>query len=769
MDITSDSKHQSISQKQTDQLYGRLKYSTYGSTIVALVLVFIVGFRTEQHLAPLAWFAVIFAVSLYRWFTARTYNRLNDADKSIYDWRLRFNIGTYLAAITWALPMWLFYPVGYPEYQVLMILGLAGVAGGAIAILSYDKTVVTYFLLAILLGIDSRLIFEGGQLSYELAVLVLLYFLFLLKGGRDIANSFYELLELRKDTEDHNLTLLSTTERIARIGYWQWDMESDFIELSTNLAIICGASDRISSFDACLKKVHRDDKKRVQMAIKSAQETGQESSVEYRLQQSGSKRWIIMNQVVDRLSDTSGKQFLLGTVQDISVIKSAEQKIFDMAYYDELTGLANRGHFREHLAEQVKHANRHSTQLAILYLDLDGFKEINDSLGHLMGDLYLKEVSGLLKQQIRKDDFISRFGGDEFCILLEGINDGVYAALTAKRCLEIGGQGIKLGDREIIPKMSIGIAIFPQDGKDSESLLRAADSAMRSSKSDAKSSFSFYDPCMSESSAKRLSLEADLRTAIKNNEFKLVYQPKVSLASGKILAVEALIRWIHPVRGFVPPDEFIDTSERIGLIDDIGEWVLETACRQQQIWKSQGLSLEMAVNISSSHFGSDSFVQYAKRIKRQFDIKDGELEVEITESMSRDPLQHIKVSEELHLEGIKVAIDDFGTGYSSLSVLKQLQVDTLKIDRAFIQNLPADQPSVLMVKAIINMALGLGFDVIAEGVETEEQAKFLQEQGCPNIQGYFYSRPVDAELIPELVRKNFKLLTLPDALLTLSV
>jgi diguanylate cyclase (GGDEF)-like protein/PAS domain S-box-containing protein len=747
-----------IESKQTDQLFDRLKYSTLGSAIVALVMVLIIGPKTQQHLAIWSWFVAIFLVSFYRYYSSVVYNRLDESAKQQDNWSFRFKIGAYMAAVTWALPVWLFYPIGYPAYQVLMILGLAGVAGGALAILSYEKSILVGFLGIMLVGVISRLVMLGDELSYQLAVLSTLYFVFLMKGGKDIGDSYAELLELKEDTREHNLTLLSATERVARIGYWQWDMQSDQLELSANLAALCGVEERYVGLEYCLKNVHPDDRNRVQLAIDSVTKTGEESSVEYRLKKMDDDGWIIMNQVIKQISDRNNQKYLLGTVQDISVIKSAEQKIFDMAYYDELTGLANRGHFREQLSEQVKHAVRNDLKLAILYIDLDGFKEINDTLGHDQGDIYLRRFSRLLKEQVREEDFLARLGGDEFCIILNDVKDAVSAAKTAHRCLALENHTINIQQQDIVPQMSIGIAIYPQDGEDADSLLRSADAAMYAAKHQGKHHFAFYDAQMTEDASRRMELESELRKALQNREFKLVYQPKVSVESERISGVEALIRWIHPERGFIPPDEFIETAERIGLINDIGVWVLDTACRQLQQWKAGGLQLEMAINVSSSHFSSAGFIERVEQARKEFDIQPGELEIEITESVSRDPEQHIRVCKELHKNGIKVAIDDFGTGYSSLSVLKQLKVNTLKVDRAFIQNLPGDESSALMVRAIVAMAVGLGFDVVAEGVETLEQAQFLQQLGPLYIQGYYFSRPVEADQIPVLAKNTFNII-----------
>jgi diguanylate cyclase (GGDEF)-like protein len=756
MDTSKESRHAAIYIKQTDQLYNSLRFSAVGSVLVALVLAYILAPKSSPQVIW-SWFFALLAINAYRSFDTFRYGKLNPAVKALHNWRRRFSISTYLAAITWASSMWLFYPIDYPEYQVLMILGLAGIAGGAVSTLSYDKTIITAYLSILLIGIDSRLLWEGGQFSYELAVLLLLYIAFLMKGGRDIGNSNYELLVLRLNSEDQNLALLSTTEQMARIGYWQWDMESSEIELSANLASMIGAHKRHDDLDSLLKKVHDDDQKRVQSTIEDVRITGQENSLEFRVRDPNDENWIIMNQVIKRISDLSGKHFLLGTVQDISVIKSAEQKIFDMAYYDELTGLANRGHLCQHLIEQIKRSTRNQLKPAILYLNLDGFKEINDAMGYDKGDEYLKIFSQRLKQYVRDEDFVARLGGDEFCIVLSDTTDEVTTAKAAERYLTMKNEPIIIENQSISPQMSIGIAVYPHDGTDVETLLRAADTAMFSARKKGKHCFAFYDPQMTMSTEARLELESDLKQALSNNEFKLVYQPKVSLRDGLITGVEALIRWHHPVRGMVPPDDFISTAERIGLINDIGEWVLATACEQLQQWKSQGLQLSMAVNISSSHFSSRGFVTYVEKVKQQFDIEIEELEIEITESLTRDPLHHTQVCKELRLKGVKVAIDDFGTGYSSLSVLKELHIDTLKIDRAFIQHLPSDQVSALMIRAIITMALGMGVEVVAEGVETQEQAHYLKKLGCPYVQGYYFSRPIAAEEIPELLESPFLL------------
>ena len=722
--------------------------------MVAITIVFILGPVTDQ-IRAWEWFSVLTVISLYRWLTHYFYSGLIRTGKVSKRWGWHFKAGAYAAAFTWGSIMWLLYPVNHPEYHVLMILALAGVAGGALAVLSYDSKLIIYYQAILLAFIESRMLWDQQPFSIELAVLSFFYFSFLMKGGYEIGKKYEELIRFRYDADKHNIALLSTTEEIARIGYWQWDIESSFIELSANLARMCGTDQKKVALDSCLNKVHEDDQLRVKMAIDSAIETGDNTTVEYRIRTSDDDDWVIMNQIIKRITNTDGNRSLLGTVQDISIIKSAEKKIFDMAYFDELTGLANRSHFQQQLDEQIKHAKRKDQKLAILYIDLDSFKEINDTLGHDRGDEYLKVIANKLKKILRDVDFIARLGGDEFCIIQAEINTGIDASIIADRCLALSEDIIKLGTQKINPKMSIGIAVFPDDGLQANTLLKAADTAMYSAKHNGKQAYAFYDSQMTSDSVSRLRLETDLQKALLNDEFELWYQPKISLKAGKMTGVEALIRWQHPERGLVPPDQFIATAERIGLINKIGEWVLVTACKQLDEWKQQGIELNVAINISSGHFSCKDFPANVEQEVKRFNLAPGDLEIEITESQTRNTEEHIGICHQLQAQGIKIAIDDFGTGYSSLSVLKQLKIDTLKVDREFIRELPHEPAAALMVSTIVNMSLALGYNVVAEGVENYDQAKFLYELGCPIVQGYYFSRAVPATQIAELANTSF--------------
>lgn len=736
-------------------LYKNLFISTIATFFVALTLVLFILPRTDALMVWI-WFAALVGLNSYRLSGLFFFNKQSGKNTSTEHWYKHFKFGAYAAAVLWGAPMWLFYPYNYPEYQVLLVLALAGVAGAALGVLSYDSKLVVRYQGIILVFIESRLLWNGDSFSLEMAVFSFLYFVFLMKSGVVIGRNYEELINLRYDNEKNNTALLSISEEIAQIGYWQWDMSSNGIQLSENLARMCAVDNTRYDKEFCMQWLHEDDRNRVNMAIESVIETGQVATVEYRMKPSGKQDWMIMNQIIKRIEDSHGNYSLLGTVQDISIIKSAEQKIFDMAFFDELTGLANRSHFHQSLNEQINYAQRNNNKLAVLFIDLDGFKEINDTQGHEQGDEYLKLISARLKGLLRETDFIARLGGDEFCIILNDINEGIDTIRLAERCLDLSQESIVLDFQKINPKMSIGIAVFPEDGTTAGSLLKAADTAMYSAKRAGKHKYAFYNSEMTSRAIARQKLENELKQALLNNEFELWYQPKIALNNYKISGVEALLRWRHPEKGLVMPDQFITVLETMGLINQIGEWVMDNACQQQQSWKQQGIAINMAINIAPGHFSSEGFSQKIVQQMQQYGLNSGDLEIEITESQTRNTEQHLTISQQLREKGIRIAIDDFGTGYSSLSVLKKLAVDTLKVDREFIRELPDEPSSALMVSTIVNMSMALGYEVVAEGVETPEQVEFLQQLGCPVVQGYYFSRPVPAKTIPELVRKNFE-------------
>jgi len=430
--------------------------------------------------------------------------------------------------------------------------------------------------------------------------------------------------------------------------------------------------------------------------------------------------------------------------------KRAEERVRHLANYDELTGLPNRSMFHQRVAHALAQARRNARVLAILFIDLDRFKNINDTLGHDAGDRVLKEIADRLRECLRETDTVGRLGGDEFVVLTEELAQPAQVAAVAQKILAAVARPVVLATREVHLTGSIGISTYPGDSEDMQGLMKNADIAMYRAKELGKNNYQFYSARMNVHTLERLAMESDLRRALERNEFLLHYQPKVELGSGRIAGVEALVRWQQPGKELIPPAQFIPLAEETGLIVPIGEWVLRTACLQNKSWQDQGLPrLRTAVNLSARQFAHENLVQDVARVLSETGLAPAALEFEITESMvMSNPERAVRLLDQFKNMGIHLSIDDFGTGYSSLSYLKRFPINSVKIDRSFIRDLPGDADDAAITEAIIAMAHSLRLRVIAEGVETEEQLRFLRAHGCDEMQGYHFSRPLpEGELL----------------------
>jgi len=449
-------------------------------------------------------------------------------------------------------------------------------------------------------------------------------------------------------------------------------------------------------------------------------------------------------------------RFILRASKTEAALRQNEKQIRKLAYFDTLTGLASRTYLIQHLQETLKLAQRHQDHFALLFLDLDGFKDINDSMGHNVGDQLLTHLAQRLQGAVRESDFVARLGGDEFCLLLSDIQSEEDVARVANNCLNAIHQPLELAERTLTPQASIGISFYPNDADSVENLLKTADSAMYAAKKAGKHCFAFYDAQMTAVAEQKLTLEQALIHALKHDEFELFYQPQIDIHNGNMIAVEALTRWRHPSRGLVPPNEFIPVLEQMGLIQQFSEWVLTTACQQAKQWSQEGLGeIRMAVNISPSHFADTTLVATVNETLQQSGLAPHLLELEITEGALQTKASVIDTIDTLKKMGVKIAIDDFGTGFSSLSSLKNLPVDCLKIDRAFVKDLPDDKEGIVLLGTIVDLAHAMGCQTVAEGVETLEQSQLLINFGCDLLQGYYFSRPVEVGKIPELARNHF--------------
>ena len=498
-------------------------------------------------------------------------------------------------------------------------------------------------------------------------------------------------------------------------------------------------ADQVEAPDAFVKRVnylnsHRSEKSRDELRFKSGK---------------------IFDRYSAPLVDSKGRyRGRIWYFRDITDRKVAEERIQFLAYYDALTGLPNRTLLQDRLAKALAGASRRNDKVALLFLDLDGFKIINDSLGHSVGDLLLKQIADRLKRFSRDQDTVARLGGDEFLIVLSDVKDIPDAAVAAERLMDAMTGGFVVQGHPLSVSCSLGISIFPEHGVDGETLIKNADAAMYSAKDNGRNNIQLFTDQMNAQAVERLALESSLRRALEKKELFLVYQPQMDVATGKITGLEALLRWQHPELGLVPPDRFIRIAENSGLIIPIGEWVLRAACSQARRWQDEGIpAVVVAVNVSAVQFRQPGFCELIKRVLEETGLAPQYLGLELTEGLLlADADVTFAVLQDLKAMGLSLAIDDFGTGYSGFSYLRHFWVSKLKIDRSFIRDVAVNPDDAAITAAIISMAKSLRLKAVAEGVENEAQMSFLRAHHCDEIQGYYFSRPLTAEKAADKLR-----------------
>jgi diguanylate cyclase (GGDEF)-like protein/PAS domain S-box-containing protein len=545
------------------------------------------------------------------------------------------------------------------------------------------------------------------------------------------------------------------------------DEDSESIYVSPQVIELLGISqdEWLADPYAWRHHVHPEDIDRAWDDYQHAYNAHKPLNHEYRMvHEDGTIHWVL--EQAYPIDDEQGKPWLIqGVIFDITERKRAEEQVAFLAYHDKLTGLPNRALFEEMLEAAIARANRHGLGVGVLYLDLDNFKLVNDSLGHHAGDELLKQLAERLRGCTRETDLVARQGGDEFLLLLADLQRGMgpvvgteagllVAESVATRVHEALQEPFDLGGVEFFTSASVGVSLFPQDATDATSLLKNADTAMYQSKKAEPGGYVVYATGGNEA-IERLSLTTRLRRAVEQKHWVLHWQPIVDLADGTVTGLEALIRWREPNGGIVPPGEFIPIAEELGLIEAIGDWVIDELARQHQAWKAQGIHIRLGFNLSPRQLWSGHLAEKLIEKLSSAGVGAHDVVVEITESTAMaDPDRTQRVLSELHAWGLTLAIDDFGTGYSSLARLKHLPVDILKIDRSFIHDVDLDGDSGRMVEAMIQLAHGLGMVPLAEGIETEGELAFLRQAGCTRGQGFLFSRPVPAEEIPALLARG---------------
>ncbi len=571
---------------------------------------------------------------------------------------------------------------------------------------------------------------------------------------RDITERKRTEKALRKSEELYALASLAAND-----GLWDWDLVTKEIHFSARWKLLLGyGEDEVGNdIEEWFSRVHPEDVEQVKLEINSHIEgLSSHFQNEHRmLHKDGNYRWMLSRGIA--VKNEGGKAYrMAGSQTDISARKLAEEQLLHDAFHDALTGLPNRALFMDRLGHALKRTQRAKDYVcAVLFLDLDRFKVVNDSLGHTTGDELLIETARRLEKCIRPADTVARLGGDEFVMLIEDIKDAENAKLVAERVQQIFTSSFFLNGSEIFITASIGIALGSVDYQHADDVLRDADITMYQAKMLGKARYEVFDPSMRLQAVAVLHLENDLRIAMEKKEFLIHYQPIVALEDRKIIGLEALLRWQHPHRGLIPPLEFIPLAEETGLIIPIGEWVLRTACSQLRMWIDEGIKpLRMAINISTIQLKDPGFAGMVMGVVKETGINPEALYLEITESVLMEQSgSTMKTLYTLKSFGIRICLDDFGTGYSSLNYLQNLPIDVLKIDRSFINKLVSDEEQGKIVETILMLGNNLGLDVIAEGIETDEQLVKLQTIHCRKGQGFYFSKPIEGSVVRSLLVK----------------
>ena len=742
---------------QSAQLSHMLSLSNKAMLVSALLAI-ILAYIQQTLISPLVvivWLSLVVLAAVSRVALVAAYHRAKVNALANYDsWLERFRITVLLTGLIWGSAGVFMFPSSNAQHQMFLIFVLMGLsAGGVISYAADLKSGIAYSL-CVVMPLLIRLFFTGGSLSIGMSIAGLLYLGFIITSLRYVNRNLTENISLRLEAVTREEAAHANQERYrlllnhAPVGIFQYDRNLVITYCNNHFAdILQSAAETLVSSD--LKTIEDQS---ILPSLRKAL-SGEIGNYEgpYQATFSNAKGWITLTCAPSK--DSAGQVTGgIAILQDITERKLAEDQIEKLAFYDTLTRLPNRRLLLDRLKHAMGTSERDGKDGALLHIDLDNFKTLNDTLGHEIGDLLLQQVAARVTECLRKSDTVSRIarlGGDEFVVMLEDLDKhhlkaAVQAELVADKILASLSRPYVLAKHEHHATASIGVALFSEHLQSVEDLLKHADIAMSQAKKAGRNMLRFFDPMMQDSINSRAEIERELRKALEKNQFELYYQIQVS-SLGRPLGAEALIRWLHPDRGIVSPLDFIALAEETKLILPIGQWVLETACAQLKAWQQHPMSdhLSISINVSAQQFRQAGFVDQVKNLIQQYDVSPTQLKLELTESSLLENIEDtIATMSELNAIGIQFSLDDFGTGYSSLQYLKRLPISQLKIDSSFVRDLVVNSSDRSIVRTIIAMTESLDLEIIAEGVETEEQKQLLLKKGCMQYQGYLFGKPM---------------------------
>lgn len=755
---------QRIEIDRVDLLFDRTKVAMLTIFVVCTLYLWLISSLFSIRLICF-WYAVFTVGIIGRLWLLEKYlrHRKNEISPSLDYWLKWFRLGIFITGLTVGSLNVFFYPLNSPPHQLLAVMFPVGVMAGAVTMLP-DLISFVIYLSTLMVPVIVQIMMMGDSLHFGDAALLSILAFFFIKFSREFTRNFTYSMRLRYENQDLVEDLEFEKNRLNnRLGRILNDSSTEIFVVAADtlncIQVNMGAIENLGYSESEFTRVNLLDifvgLNRDSLAeLTKPLYDGSQGTVYY----GGlSKRQDLTTYPIEarlQLSTVEDPPILIVNVQDVSERAKWEDKLVYQANYDQLTGLYNRHYMQFFMDSALVRARRVQHKVVLLFLDLDNFKAINDTLGHDAGDEVLKQTAQRIRMLLRESDTPARTGGDEFTVMLEGLKETGHAEIIARKLVEMFTQPFVFEGREIFASASIGISVYPDDGKTLDQIMKYADMAMYQTKECGRNNYRFFSQEMCRVSEEQVLITNHLRSALANGEFSLAYQPKVDIVKGRIVGAEALLRWHSPELGEVPPGKFISLAEKMGFIESIGSWVLETACCEACHWQNiSPHGLRVAVNVSPQQFRAGTLFDTVENVLHKSGLPANLLELEITESLLlQDSDKPLNVLQCLSDRGVNLALDDFGTGYSSLSYLKRFPLQVLKIDRSFIRDLENNESNRVLVKAIIAMAQSLKLEIVAEGIEKEEQLIFLRQHQVNLIQGYYFSPAIPADKFRDMLQ-----------------